>query len=135
MELIEKPETVAEGELRELATKWAAAEVDSDVTTLDGLLAGEFCGVGPFGFVLDKAAWLHRFAGGLHNHTLSFTELQVHIHGCSAVLVGVLDQHATFNGFDRSGQYRISFVATRYGGGWKIASCHIGPVDPRAVQP
>jgi ketosteroid isomerase-like protein/catechol 2,3-dioxygenase-like lactoylglutathione lyase family enzyme len=134
MELIEKPESVADGEVRQLATKWAAAEVDGDVKTLDGLLVEEFCGIGPFGFVLDKAAWLDRFARGLHTTALSLSELQVHIHPCGAVVVGVLDQQATFNDFDSSGQYRISLVVTRGGGYWKIASCHIGPLDPRAVR-
>jgi catechol 2,3-dioxygenase-like lactoylglutathione lyase family enzyme len=131
MELIEKSESVVDREIHELASRWAAAEVDSDVTALDGLLAEEFCGVGPYGFVLDKRAWLDRFAGGLHNRALSFADLQVRDHGSSAVVVGVLDQQATFNDFDSSGRYRISFVVSRHGGLRKIASCHIGPLDPR----
>jgi catechol 2,3-dioxygenase-like lactoylglutathione lyase family enzyme len=133
MELIEKSESVVDREIHELASRWAAAEVDSEVEALDGLLAEEFLGVGPFGFVLDKPAWLDRFAGGLHNRALSFADLQVRVHGYSAVVVGVLDQQATFNDFDTSGRYRISFVVSRYGGRWKITSCHIGPLDPRAV--
>jgi hypothetical protein len=44
MELIEKSEPEVDREIRELATRWAAAEVDSDVEVLDELLAEEFCG-------------------------------------------------------------------------------------------
>jgi ketosteroid isomerase-like protein len=134
MELIEKPGDVVDREIRELATRWAMAEVDSDIKTLDRLLADEFCGIGPFGFVLDKPAWLDRFAGGLHNEDLKFADLQIRNHGDSVIVVGVLDQQATFNDSDSSGQYRVSFVASRQGGRWKIASCHIGPLDPRAVK-
>jgi ketosteroid isomerase-like protein/catechol 2,3-dioxygenase-like lactoylglutathione lyase family enzyme len=134
MELIEKSEDEVDREVRELATRWAAAEVGGDVAALDGLLAEEFCGVGPFGFVLDKSAWLNRFASGLKNEALSFSELQVLPFGCSAIVVAVLDQKTTFNDADSSGRYRVSFVANRHGGRWKIASCHIGPLDPRAVN-
>ena len=39
-----------------------------------------FRGTGPLGFVLDKPAWLNRFAGGLHNRTVSFADLQISRH-------------------------------------------------------
>jgi catechol 2,3-dioxygenase-like lactoylglutathione lyase family enzyme len=132
MELIEKPGGVVVAEVRELATRWAAAEVDSDVGTLDGLLADEFCGIGPLGFVLDKAAWLNRFAGGLRNESLLFDDLRIHGHGASVIVVAVLDQQTTFNNVDTSGRYRISFVVVREGGRWQVASCHIGPLDAHA---
>lgn len=132
MELIEKPARVVEEEIGELATRWASAELDSDVGTLDELLAEGFCGIGPLGFVLDKAAWLNRFAGGLHNAAVSFDDLQIHDHGDSVVVVAVLDQQTAFNDIDTSGRYRSSFVVVRAGGRWRIASCHIGPLDARA---
>ena len=72
MELIERSENEVDHEIRELADTWTAAEVDGDLEILDEILTDEFRGIGPLGFVLDKAAWLHRFAGGLHNKTLSF---------------------------------------------------------------
>jgi ketosteroid isomerase-like protein/catechol 2,3-dioxygenase-like lactoylglutathione lyase family enzyme len=133
MELIEESESGVDEEIRELANRWSAAEADDDVGVLDELLAEEFRGIGPLGFVLDKSAWLNRFAGGLHNVAVSFAELQVHAHGGSAIVVGVLDQQATFNDVDSSGRYRSSLVAIRSAGGWKIVSCHIGPLDLRAA--
>jgi catechol 2,3-dioxygenase-like lactoylglutathione lyase family enzyme len=133
MELIEQSENVVDREISELVTLWATAEVDGDVEILDVILTREFRGIGPLGFVLDKAAWLHRFAGGLHNHALSFVGPQVTTLGYGlAVVVGVLSQQATFNDFDSSGRYRISFVAMKDNGHWRIASCHIGSLDPRA---
>jgi hypothetical protein len=88
MELIEKSEPEVDREIRELATRWAAAEVDSDVEVLDELLAEEFCGVGPFGFVLDKPAWLNRFASGLKNEALSLLS-------CRSVPTGAASQSMT----------------------------------------
>jgi catechol 2,3-dioxygenase-like lactoylglutathione lyase family enzyme len=133
MELIEKHEDQVDREIREVANDWATAEIDGDLGRLDELLVEEFRGIGPLGFVLDKAAWLGRFAGGLHNQALSFVDLQVRSHGLSAVVVGVLDQQATFKDIDSSGRYRISFVAVRRSGRWQIDSCHIGPLNPKAM--
>jgi hypothetical protein len=133
MELIEKRGHDLDREIRKLTRTWAAAEVDADVEALEELLADEFCGNGPLGFVLDKPAWLNRFAGGLHNRTLSFVVLRVLDHGSSAVVVGVLDQQATFNDVDASGRYRISFMTIRHRGRLRIASCHIFPLDAQAV--
>jgi ketosteroid isomerase-like protein/catechol 2,3-dioxygenase-like lactoylglutathione lyase family enzyme len=132
MELIDKPVRAVDDEIGELAASWASAEVDGDVAALDALLAGSFCGIGPLGFVLDKAAWLNRFAGGLHNAALTFRDLQIRDHGDAVVVVAVLDQQTTFNGIDTSGRYRTSFVVVRAGGRWRIATCHIGPLDARA---
>jgi catechol 2,3-dioxygenase-like lactoylglutathione lyase family enzyme len=133
MELIEGPGEFGDDGIRELTTRWAAAEVDSDVDALDALLTEGFCGVGPLGFVLDKAAWLNRFVNGLRNEAISFDDLRSHAHGDSAVVVGVLNQQTKFNDIDTSGRYRVSFVVVREGGRPKIASCHIGPLDARAA--
>ncbi|HEX3426704.1 MAG TPA: DUF4440 domain-containing protein [Acidimicrobiales bacterium] len=133
MELIETPTGVVDDEIHKLAGRWALAEVAGDAGALDELLDDGFVGVGPLGFVLDKAAWRNRFAGGLHNAALSFQDLQVRAHGNDAVVVvGVLDQQTTYNGVDTGGRYRITFVAVRADSGWRIAACHIGPLDPRA---
>ena len=43
----------------------AVAEERGDATSLEGVLTGEFVGVGPAGFMLNKEQWLGRFAGGL----------------------------------------------------------------------
>jgi ketosteroid isomerase-like protein len=133
MELIERTAGDVEHDVREVASRWAAAEVDGDVETLDALIAGDFCGIGPLGFVLDKPAWLNRFANGLENTAFSFAELQIRPEGSCAIVAGILDQQATFGGSDSSGRYRISFVLIRRGGHWQIGSCHIGPLDDRAV--
>ena len=64
----------------DLVQRWAAAEEKNDVGALDGLLAGAFAGVGPFGFILTRDQWLARFANGLVNRSFTVTDLSlIHI--------------------------------------------------------
>jgi hypothetical protein len=58
---VEKPSRYVRGFARE----WAVAEERGDVTSLEGVLTGEFGGVGPANFKLNKEQWLGRFARGL----------------------------------------------------------------------
>lgn len=49
----------------DLVHRWAAAEQLNDPGLLDGLLAADFVGVGPAGFVLTREQWLACFGNGL----------------------------------------------------------------------
>jgi ketosteroid isomerase-like protein len=113
----------------DLVQKWSAAEQQGDPTLLDGLLADRFIGVGPLGFVLNREQWLERFRNGLDNRAFTVTDPQVHDHGTSAVVVGVLDQHTTWHGQDNSGRFRITLLGTRGDDTWRLASVHIGPLQ------
>jgi Domain of unknown function (DUF4440) len=50
--------------LRGLLRAWSDAEARGDATALDALLAVDFRGDGPEGFVLDKDGWLDRHRRG-----------------------------------------------------------------------
>lgn len=75
-----------------LVERWCAAERDGDVESLGDLLVDDFVGVGPVGFVLDKAAWLGRFDQGLSYQELGVDDVVVRCHGDAAVIVA--HQHA-----------------------------------------
>src|SRR5258706_4484108 len=49
-----------EQEVTQLADTWATAELQGDTTFLEKLLAEDFIGVGPLGFLLTKQEWLAR---------------------------------------------------------------------------
>jgi hypothetical protein len=121
----------------DLVARWTAAEEAMDTRALDGLLAEQFVGVGPLGFVLDRQQWLERFAHGHENRAFAVADTKVHEHGTAAVVVGVLDQQTSWVASTgvvyHSGRFRISLTAVRSAGRWLLGSVHIGalPVPPR----
>jgi ketosteroid isomerase-like protein len=117
-------------EVLELVEGWAAAEQGNDAEALDGLLADDFVGVGPLGFVLSRDQWLARFGNGLENRSFAVEDAQVRDYGSAAVVVGVLDQETSFRGGDNSGRFRLTLVAVQPADRWLLANAHIGMLQP-----
>src|SRR5256886_12789400 len=55
---------LAEQEVVHLADAWAAAELRGDTAFLENILADDFIGIGPLGFLLTKQEWLARHQTG-----------------------------------------------------------------------
>jgi ketosteroid isomerase-like protein len=127
----------------DLVQRWAAAEQQNDATALDGLLAPEFAGVGPVGFVLTREQWLARFASGLENRAFAVEDPQVRLFGDAAadaavdtaVVIGVLAQETSWQGGDNSGRFRVTLVAVRPAGNWLLAHVHIGMLQAPGGRP
>lgn len=119
----------------DLVRRWAAAEQRNDAGQLNGLLDGDFVGVGPLGFVLTREQWLARFGHGLVNRAFAIEDPQVRDHGAAAVAIGVLAQQTSWQGGDNSGRFRVSLVAVRSADRWVLASVHIGPLQAPAGPP
>ena len=117
-------------EVLELVEGWAAAEQGNDAEALDGLLADDFVGVGPLGFVLGRDQWLARFGNGLENRSFAVEDAQVRDYASAAVVVGVLAQETSFRGGDNSGRFRLTLVAVRPSDRWLLANAHIGMLQP-----
>jgi ketosteroid isomerase-like protein len=113
----------------DLVQRWAAAEPENDAGRLVGLLADDFVGVGPLGFVLSREQWLARFRNGLENRAFAVEDPQVREYGTAAVVVGVLAQETSFQGGDNSGRFRLTLVAVRPADRWLLANVHIGPLQ------
>jgi ketosteroid isomerase-like protein len=120
----------ASTDVLELVEVWAAAEQGNDAEALDGLLAGDFVGVGPLGFVLGRDQWLARFGNGLENRSFAVEDAQVRDYGSAAIVVGVLAQETSFRGGDNSGRFRVTLVAVRPADRWLLANVHIGMLQP-----
>jgi ketosteroid isomerase-like protein len=125
----------ARTDVLDLVGHWAAAEQDNDAEALDKLLAGDFVGVGPLGFVLDRDQWLGRFGNGLENRAFAVEDAQVRDYGAAAVVVGVLAQETSFQGRDNSGRFRLTLVAVRPTDRWLLANAHIGMLQQPAGPP
>jgi ketosteroid isomerase-like protein len=110
----------------DLVGRWAAAEQGNDAQALEGLLADDFVGVGPLGFVLDRDQWLARFGNGLTNRAFAVEDAQVRDYGAAAVVVAVLAQETSYRGGDNSGRFRLTLVAVRPADRWLLAGAHIG---------
>lgn len=119
----------------DLVNRWADAERRMDAERLDGLLADDFVGVGPLGFVLNREQWLARFGNGLVNDAFAVEEPAARDYGAAAVVVGVLAQETRFQGRDNSGRFRVTLVAARAAGDWRLANVHIGPLQVPAGPP
>ena len=73
--------------IHDVIDRWATAERTGDTDELDALLADDFVGIGPVGFVLDRGAWLTRFDHGLTYDRLELDEVSTHDHGGTTIVV------------------------------------------------
>jgi ketosteroid isomerase-like protein len=112
-----------------LGRRWAEAEQQGDIATLDAITSDDFTLVGPVGFVLDKEQWLDRYRSGhLVTRSLTWDEVQVRDYGDAAVAVGRHTQQAAHQGNPADGRFRASHVAVRQGGRWLLAGIHLSVI-------
>jgi ketosteroid isomerase-like protein len=114
----------------DLVRAWTDAELRGDADALDTLLAADFVGVGPRGFVLTREQWLARYrSGDLRNSAFELRDPQVRDYGAAAVVVGTQAQQTTHQGRDTSAELRATLVAVRTGeAGWLLAGVHLSPI-------
>lgn len=116
-------------QILDLAHRWAETERRGDVAALDALLAEDFVAVGPRGFVLDKQQWLERYrTGALKNASFELEDPSVRAYGDAAVVVGAQTQHATYQGHDATGRFRVTQIVVRADDRWVIVGLHLSPV-------
>jgi ketosteroid isomerase-like protein len=125
----------ASSDMLDLVQRWAAAEEHNDATLLDGLLADDFVGVGPLGFIVPREQWLARFDQGLENRAFAVEDPHVRDYGSAAVAVGVQVQETSYRGRDNSGRFRVSLVAVHPADRWLLANVHIGPLQAPGGPP
>jgi ketosteroid isomerase-like protein len=116
-------------ELRELERDWIHAELNADVTALDGLATDDFMLVGPAGWVLDKRQWLERYRQhDLITHSLDFEVTLTRVYDTTAVTIGQHIQRAEYQGHPADGAFRATHIAVHDGGRWRLAGLHLSPI-------
>jgi ketosteroid isomerase-like protein len=125
----------ASDDVLDLVQRWAAAEQQNDAGLLEGLLAEDFAGVGPLGFVLGHEQWLARFANGLVNRSFTIEDPLVRNYGTAAVVIGVLSQETSWQGRDNSGRFRVTLMTVRSPDRRLLANVHVGPLHIPAGPP
>ena len=116
-------------EIRALAARWAAAEIAGDPAAMAEVTVDDFTMVGPAGFVLTREQWMHRYDGGrLVTHSLEWTDAQIRDYGDTAVAIGVHTQKASHEGKPVDGSFRVTHIAVRRDGEWKLAGLQLSPM-------
>jgi ketosteroid isomerase-like protein len=115
-------------ELNRLVEEWASAELRGDTAFLQRLLADDFVGVGPLGFMLTREQWLGRFAAGLSYESFAIDELQARFYGQAAVVTGHQKQAGEFQGNDVGGEFRVTLMLVEQEGRWLLAGWHASPI-------
>jgi len=113
----------------DLVQRCATAELTGDAEAYHWLLAPDFVGAGPVGFVLDAKQWAQRHRGDLKNHEFEVNDPHVRLYGDTAVVEAVQTQQTTVMGRDTSGSFRLGIVAVKRGDRWLLAHVQLsGPL-------
>jgi ketosteroid isomerase-like protein len=117
--------------LQELGLGWAEAERAGDTAALDDMLADDFLGVGPLGFMLSKRQWLDRYrSGDLVHLKFGWEGNRIRTYGAMAILTGIQTQETCYQGRTSDiGRFRSTMVAVEDGDRWRLASIHISNLD------
>jgi ketosteroid isomerase-like protein len=118
-----------EDHIQELGQEWTAAELQGDALALDEMLADDFVGIGPRGFMLTKEQWLARYqSGDLRQDSLTWDEVRMRVYGDAAVATGRQTQRGAFQGHAIAGQFRVTQVFVQQGGRWLLAALQLSPI-------
>ncbi len=118
----------AEQEVVRLADVWATAELRGDTAFLGNILADDFVGIGPLGFMLTKQEWLARHqSGDLKYESFTLDEVKVRVYNDAAILTGRQAQSATYRGNSIPGQFRITLVFVQQGQ-WRLANLQLSAI-------
>jgi hypothetical protein len=113
--------------------RWVAAELAGDAAALDAVLHQDFLFAGPYGYLLDRRAWLDRFTSGDPHattfSTFTFTpDVPARVVHDTALVVGTQRQTGTHQG-EVAGAYRGTLVLVR-DPGWLIVGLHLSLPSP-----
>ena len=119
-----------EQEVLRQADAWANAELHGDTTSLERILADDYIGIGPLGFMLTKQEWLARHqAGDLKYESFSLDEVKVRVYNNdAAVLTGRQVQNGAYRGNSIQAQFRITLVFVQQQGQWRLASLQLSTI-------
>src|SRR5205809_6686640 len=98
---------------------------------LDRLLAADFLGIGPRGFVLNKEAWLGRHASGDFKYlSMEQQDPILRKYTDSAILLVTEESKSTYKGQPVSvGALRATYTFVRLRGSWRLAGAQYSPIQ------
>ena len=119
----------AEQELTQLTDQYIAALKGKDAAALERIWADDLTFINPGGAVLTKAQRLADIQSGANRFdSLEVSDRTVRVYGDTAVMTSLTTMKGQYGGQDASGQYRVTNVFARRGGGWQIVSLQMTPI-------
>lgn len=115
----------AREELLETDAAWNSLRLEPDVEGLRSLLDDDWLLTHSDGRVQDKAGYLAELAAGQRaNQAIANHDVQVRLHGGTAVVTGTSVQSGTRDGQPWSGRFRFTRVWVRQEEGWRMLASH-----------
>jgi ketosteroid isomerase-like protein len=114
-----------EAALLALESKWDAASLKGDATSLGGILGDTFVTTSPEGKMRSKAETLQRIKSGAVKYQSSkVSDMKVAIYGDAAVVTGTWKGKYVENGKTIDATERFTDTFVRQNGQWKCVSSH-----------
>jgi ketosteroid isomerase-like protein len=119
----------AEQEVTQLTDQYIAALKGKDAAALERIWADDLTFINPGGAMLTKAQRLADIQSGANRFdSLEVSDRTVRVYGDTAVMTSLTTMKGQYGGQDASGQYRVTNVFARRGGGWQIVSLQMTPI-------
>ena len=119
----------AEQEVTQLTDQYIAALKGKDTAALERIWADDLTFITPGGAVLTKAQRLADIqSGATRFDSLEASDRTVRVYGDVAVMTSLTTMKGQYGGHEASGQYRVTNVFARRGGGWQIVSLQMTPI-------
>ena len=125
-------------EIDQLEGQWRNAILNSDVKTMDSLLADDYMAITPSGVLQSREETLESLRSGrMHFSSLTITDRRVRFYGATAVVTSLASMQASTPDGPLAGDYRYTRVYVRNAQGvWKIVSFEASRVrDPGTPGP
>jgi ketosteroid isomerase-like protein len=115
-----------ESEIKLLDERRIRATIESDLATLDGILAEDLVWTHASGNSDTKAQWMGKLREGkVRYRAILFEELRVRAHGDSAILNGRGRTAVFHGGVEDEFAMSTTAVYTRAGDGWRLAAMQV----------
>ena len=125
----------AEKELTQLTDQYIAALKGKDTAALDRIWGDDLTFINPSGVVLTKGQRLADIQSGANRFdSLEVSDKTVRVYGDVAVMTSLTTMKGQYGGQEASGQYRVTNVFARRGGGWQIVSLQMTPIATPSVE-
>lgn len=120
--------------VEELVNKFTEAQVQKDAATLRSLTADQYVEISPLGEVdpREKMLGFYVKTAASGTPTLAIDDRTVALSGGTAVMTAKLQYTMNKDGQSRSFDMRVSYVAHKEGGQWKLLSSQGTPIRPRS---